>query len=77
MKKNAGYEIILEIDCKTCKMVLGKADNPNMPSQYVTWEWTKQGGYYWGHYHGNYLKALRDLALRVEEEVNFILAETI
>lgn len=76
-KTNQGYEIIQEAKVFHTVYALGKHPNKDCPAPYVTWEWTEQGGYYWGHYFGNYLEALKDLYTRALNETEFLIDQAI
>ena len=44
---NAGYEIIACLPIGNVEFVVGQ--NIHNPNMFVTWEYKKEGGYYWGH----------------------------
>ena len=46
--------------------------DPAAPAPFVTWQFTQEQGqeqrdYYWGHYHGDEVKALREFQARAED----------
>ena len=43
---NAGYEIIACLPIGNVEFVVGQ--NIHNPNMFVTWEYKKEGGYYWG-----------------------------
>ena len=48
---NEGYEIIKALPIGNVEFVVG--ENIHDRTRYVTWEYSKTGGYYWGHYFGD------------------------
>ena len=61
---NAQYTIIKSLNLGLCEFVLGKYSEVD----YVTWEYTESGGYFWGHYFGTEEDALADLYKRAAAE---------
>ena len=64
---NAGYAIVSNIVAGEFEFVLGH--NPKAPSQFVTWEYSPRGGYYWGHYFEDELAAVQDLIDRAQSSL--------
>lgn len=66
---NAGYEIIATLPVGDVEFVVGQ--NVHAPAMFVTWEYQKQRGYYWGHYMTDKDAAMRDMYERAEAELSF------
>ena len=66
---NAGYEIIACLPIGNVEFVVGQ--NIHNPNMFVTWEYKKEGGYYWGHYMTDKDAAMRDMYERAEAELSF------
>ena len=66
---NAGYEIIACLPIGNVEFVVGQ--NIHNPNMFVTWEYKKEGGYYWGHYMTDKAAAMRDMYERAEAELSF------
>lgn len=66
---NAGYEIIATLPVGDVEFVVGQ--NIHTPNMFVTWEYQKQRGYYWGHYMTDKDAAMRDMYERAEAELSF------
>ena len=67
---NEGYEIIKARPIGNVEFVVG--ENIHDRTRYVTWEYSKTGGYYWGHYFGDKQQAIEDMYNRAEEELSYI-----
>ena len=76
--KNAGYEIKLlntfeDSDNGTTGTAFGKAESPEAPGQYVTWEGhideTGTWRWYWGHYFREEAEAMKDFGERVKRNL--------
>lgn len=71
MEKNMGYEIQRSVLFDNGRgFALGH--DPAAPAPFVTWQFTQEQGqeqrdYYWGHYHGDEVKALREFQARAED----------
>ena len=66
---NEGYEIIANLPIGNVEFVVGQ--NIHNPNMFVTWEYRKEGGYYWGHYMNDKDAAMRDMYERAEAELSF------
>ena len=64
LRINAQYTIIKAIKIVNVEFVLGKFSEVD----FVTWEYSETGGYYWGHYFGDEEAALIDLYRRAAAE---------
>lgn len=60
---NVGYRIISSLEIRGYSIALGH--NPSAPAPYVTWEYTDQCEFYWGHYFDTYQKAAVDFCNRI------------
>lgn len=67
---NQGYTILDSAFVGETEFVIG--ENPNAPSQYVTWHCKNGNDYYWGNYMNDYQSAKRDLNKRIMDEVNYL-----
>lgn len=64
LRTNAQYTIIKAINVLNVEFVLGKFSEVD----FVTWEYSEKGGYFWGHYFDNEEAALIDLYRRAAAE---------
>lgn len=70
---NAGYEIIQSIKTgKNSEIVIGKATNPQRPSQYVCWDCSNGDNYNNGGYTMNYRQALVVMAERITNRYEYL-----
>lgn len=70
---NAGYEIIQSIKTgKNSEIVIGKATNPQQPSQYVCWDCSNGDNYNNGGYTMNYRQALAVMAERITNRYEYL-----
>lgn len=64
-EENVGYEILTyEKSSKQSDVTVVLGHNKKI-DEYVTWEYRKQTGFYWGHYFGDIQSAYADLKERV------------
>ena len=66
VRQNAGFRIFDSIRIGGVEIVVG--ENARR-TQYVTWLYTPQSQYLWGHYFTDKKKALSDFYRRAEEEL--------
>jgi|GEM_PF-320825 len=70
-RENAGYIIVNTVIVLDKEIVLGE----NAGGFYVTWEFTKDGGYNYGHYFDDKLMAMRDFLSRSIKEVEYLIEQ--
>lgn len=67
--ENVGFKIIgATFVNENEAVVLGEVKSPTA-SRFVTWIWSKQGGFYWGHYHDSRSVAYKDYFARISDSV--------
>ena len=66
VRQNAGFRIFDSIRIGGVEIVVGESARQ---TQYVTWLYTPQSQYLWGHYFTDKKKALSDFYRRAEEEL--------
>ena len=66
-RKNAGYIITHSIQIVKTEIVLGRQET-KFGTQYVTWLYYNNS-YFWGHYHNDEIKALKDFLGRAQDEL--------
>lgn len=59
--ENAGYKIIAHIPSRNDNTLNVTAYNNGAPAEYVTWKYSEDYGFYWGHYFSNREEALDDM----------------
>lgn len=64
---NAGFTITDSVHVGDSEFVLGVNSG-----RFVTWKCKDKTDYFWGHYFGNELEAVKDLLARAGEEVRFL-----
>ena len=63
---NVGFDIIATAKIGEDEaVVLGQ----NGASEFVTWIWSKHGGFFWGHYHNSRTEAYKEYFARVSESL--------
>ena len=67
LRINAGYIITDSIHVGDSEFVLGVSQH--IPNDYVTWKCKGGTSYFWGHYHSDPIKAVKDLVMRAMEEI--------
>jgi hypothetical protein len=67
LRINAGYVITDSIHVGDSEFVLGVSQY--IPNDYVTWKCKDGTNYFWGHYHSDPIKAVKDLVSRAMEEI--------
>ena len=67
LRINAGYVISDSIHVGDSEFVLGVSQY--IPNDYVTWKCNDGTNYFWGHYHSDPIKAVKDLVSRAMEEI--------
>lgn len=67
LRINAGYVISDSIHVGDSEFVLGVSQY--IPNDYVTWKCKDGTNYFWGHYHSDPIKAVKDLVSRAMEEI--------
>ena len=67
---NQGYEIKQSIQVGSAEFVLG--EHPKAPSRFATWQCRDQDDYFFGHYHNDLLKAVKDLCERAMSEIEYL-----
>ncbi len=63
VRENAGYKIFLTLKIGQTEYVAGRSGNG-----FVTWVYTLESGYFWGHYFATEEQALADLYKRAGDE---------
>lgn len=71
IRENAGYIIINSVTVEHKEIVLGGSSG----GFYVTWEFTEDGGYNYGHYFDDKLMAMRDFLARSTKEVEYLIEQ--
>ena len=68
---NAGYVITDRLAVGNAEFVIGQSDTA--PAKFVTWKCRKgEKDYFWGHYLGDRLTALKDLCNRALDEIHHL-----
>ena len=74
-RKNAGYKIIAICDLPDYdgiterQIVIGESTSSADIKRFCTWEYSKQGQYYFGHYNLSYREAYESMIKRASENL--------